>query len=313
MINQNKPILVIGGSGRTGQCLTYLLKRGMYKYYAPTKLEMNVLQPNSIEPILSLYDIEYVINLFGITTTIRLNHDFPADIFTQTIIGNTNIIKACNTCGVEKLINIVSSCAYPSDKPFLKESEFWTGEVHESVRPHALAKRGMYALSQFYRQQYGLNVICLAFNGLYGSVRNWNNPDSLKACDSLIKKIVDARLSGSPTVVLYGTGKPRREWLYTQNAAESIIRALELYNDEEILNVGTGIDYTIKELAEIIAQHANYKGEIIFDPSYEDGQPKKLFDVSKQKEILKWYPWADISYGVSETIRDYETYLKGKS
>ncbi len=180
---------------------------------------------------------------------------------------------------------------------------------HPSVLAHGLAKKNTYVLGEFYRQQYGLNVINVALNNIYGGVRDWSRSADLKVVDALIKTFVDGERFPYDSIDIYGTGVARRESLYVSDAAEGILQAFEKYDESGLLNIGNGVDYSIREYANIIALLARYCGKINYSGG-NDGQIKKLFDVRKMKSKLQWEPKTQLLNGLAETILDYKNYLK---
>lgn len=301
-------VVVLGSTGVVGRALIRLLQERKLRYYRKYRSDYDARyeEDNCFSEIKR---DSVVVNLIAEKTTIALNKEKPATICENTLRTNMNVLKMCHNAGVKKLINIVSSCAYPGDciEP-MGEDYFWKGSPHESIRPHGLAKQAVYGLSQFYRQEFGLNVVCLAFNSIYGGTV-WEKPETLKVLESLVKKIVDAKNRNIESVTLWGTGDPRREFLYVDDAAESILQAIKKYDDGELLNIGSGYDISIKDLAEGIKLAAGYKGEILWDTSKPDGQIRKLLSVEKMKTTLNWEPPTLLANGIQKTIEDFENYV----
>ena len=194
----------------------------------------------------------------------------------------------------------------------MKESNFWNGTVHPSVRSHGLAKKTVYALSQFYRTENNLDSVCLCMNSIYGGNSSWNRPDTLKVLEALVKKFIDARNNNIPIVNLSGTGEVYREFLHADDAAEAILLAID-YNEPELLNISSGADISVKKLAEGIKLAVGYTGDIVWGDSREDGQYRKLLSDEKMLGKLKWSPRIPLVEGLQQTIDSYENFLKEKT
>jgi len=212
---------------------------------------------------------------------------------------------------VEKFIGIGSVCAYPKDNiriPF-KEEDLWNGYPEETNAPYGLAKRFMLVQSQAYRKEYGLNAIHLLMVNLYGPGDNFN-PDTSHVIPALIRKVDEAKKQGRKYIEAWGTGKPTREFFYVEDAAEGIILAAEKYNKAEPVNLGSGKEISIKDLAELICKLMGFKGEIRWDTSKPDGQPRRLFDHSRAEREFGFKAKTDFEQGLKKTIEWYKNSLK---
>lgn len=311
----NDLILVIGGYGTIGNEVCRLLSERNANYIAVNKKSLDFLDYNLVMNYLNFCRPKYIINLMAVKTNISKNKKSPFDIYAQTVQMNTNLFAALTEVLMdtdyykpEKIISVVSSCAYGDTGLTLVEDKFDTYSVNQSIAPHGNAKRNLYYLAQYARQQYEMNAITLCFNNIYGGV-DWNKPYDLKVCDALIKKFVDARRNEDPSVTIFGTGKPRREFLYYTDAAESILQVLKKYDDGELLNIGCGWDISIMGLAKIIKEIVGY-GEIRTDKSKPDGQMNKLLSNQKMKTVLyPWEPSIGLKEGIEKTALTYERYL----
>ena len=308
-------ILFLGSTGTIGKCLKNLLIENMYDFYAPTHNECDLIDQNNghsglqnLEYILSDYNITDIISLSAVKTSIFLNKEKPADICYHTLQMNINLFEACKRYNkLNKILHIVSSCGYPTDIDLLRENDFFAGEVHESVRPHALSKKVIYALGKFYRQQYKLPIVACCLNNVYGNC-DYDKKDTFKVLDSLIVKFVDAKLTNQPSITINGTGAARREFIYAKDAACGILEVFKKY-DGDLINVGSGYDFTVKELTEnFIRPLVGYKGEIIWLGG-EDGQLRKCFEINRMISQLGWHPPTSLVEGIQETINNYYEYL----
>ena len=312
MIDKTKSILVLGAYGRLGkQVINKLEESGYTNILFPTHNMCDLLNPYSYEQYFHSVKPSYVINLAAKITNINLCNHYPASIARETVLMSTAALEMCKRYEVEKLVNVISSCAYDGEASLLKEEEFLTGSPHPSIMAHGLAKRMVYFLGNSYAKQYHMNVVNVAFNTFFGHA-DWSRPNSLKFLDSLIVKIVDAKLLKYKNVEIWGSGKPRREVIYTPDAAEGLLRTFETYNKEELINVGCGVDYTIADYANMIAQIVRYKGELCYDKNRPDGQYQKLFSVEKQRSELDWSPPTNIKDAISATIEDYKEFSKNR-
>jgi GDP-L-fucose synthase len=208
--------------------------------------------------------------------------------------------------GVEKFVAIGTICAYPKFTPVpFKEDNLWNGYPEETNAPYGLAKKMLLVQSQAYRHQYGFNSIYLLPVNLYGPGDNFD-PDSSHVIPALIKKVCDAKEKGDKHVVAWGTGEVSREFLYVEDAAEGIVLATEKYNKADPVNLGAGFELSIKELAELICDLAGFDGEIEWDTSMPDGQPRRCLDTSKAKEEFGFEAKTDFQEGLRRTIEWYE-------
>lgn len=306
-------IVVLGATGVVGREFCRLLQEKKAKYYKPDRYEYDAIENNKgYYNYFQCNSESIVVNLLAEKTNIQRNKKEPVTICANTLRMNMNVLDICSAYKVKKLINVISSCAYPGNcvEP-MSEDYFWNGSPHESILPHGEAKRCVYALSQFYRQQFRLNVVCIAFNSLYSNTC-WNRPETLKVLESMVKKIVDAREANLSYVTFFGSGSPRREFLHVKDAAESILQVIEKYDDSEILNIGNNFDIQIKKLAEGIKLAVGYKGQIKWDNG-QDGQMRKMLCSEKMERVLNWSPKVKLADGIQETIEDYEKYLKLES
>lgn len=313
MIDKNKSILVLGAYGRIGKSLIPLLEQSGYtNLLFPTHKTCDLLDKFSYEQYFHTERPDFVINLSGRTTNINLCEQYPATICQYTLQMNIAVLEMCRRYDVQKLVNVLCSCAYPDGKDILREAEFWDGNPHESVLAHGLAKRTCYFLSEAYAKQFHMNIVTVGLNNIVGGA-DWSRPNSQKFLDSLIVKFIEAKEFKLKQVNLWGSGSPRRECLFYKDAAEGILRVFEsLYSSSELINVGTGKDRSIIQWAELVKNAVGYKGEITWDENKPDGQLKKLFDINKMNHVLHWKPVTSDEEAISETIKEYKEYIKDK-
>lgn len=309
-MNKQNKILILGAYGRLGKILVGLMEsQGYTNLLYPTHRMCDLLDPYSYEQYFHAERPEAVINLAAKTTNINLCKHYPASICRETVLMNISTMEMCKKYEVKKLVNIITSCAYDGESPILKEEEFYNGSPHPTIMPHGLAKRTIAFLGESYASQYHMNVVNVAMNSFFGC-GDWSKPASLKFLDALIVKIVDAKLLGYKTIELWGSGKPRREVLYTKDAAQGLLQVFENYDSPDLINVGTGEDKTITEWAKLIAEVVKWKGELVYNREKPDGQFQKLFDVQKMKDSLNWIPPTDIKDAIKECVEDYKNFRK---
>jgi GDP-L-fucose synthase len=228
---------------------------------------------------------------------------YPGTIYYDNLLMGANAMESARLTGVKKYVNIIAGCAYPGDPRdgILREDEFEAGPMHPTVENYGMTKRAAVMQAKCYRRQYNFNAISLILINLYGPGEHFH-PDRSHALAALIRKFYEAKRDGIPEVVVWGTGRPVREWLYVEDAAEGIIRAAERYDDVEPLNIAVGRGYTIAELAAMIQEIVGYEGRIVYDTTKPDGALRKTGDITKMKAMLDWEPPTPIREGIRRTL-----------
>jgi len=251
-----------------------------------------------------------VVNLAADCGGIGYNRNYPGQLFYNNMMMNLNVVDACRVFNIPKLVLLGSVCGYPKFTPVpFQEKLLWHGYPEETNSAYGLAKRETLTLAQSYRKQYGLNSIYLLMVNLYGPHDHFFSDKKSHVIPALIDKFVDAKEEGARSVTLWGSGKPTREFLYVEDAAEAIFLATERYNEPEPVNIGTGNEVSIAELAEAIRSIVGYYGEVLWDATYPDGQPRRCLDVSKAKDLFGFKSKITYSEGLRRTV---EWYLKEK-
>ena len=306
-----KKILVTGGAGFLGSFVVEKLMRDKgvdsdnIRIPRSRDMDLKVLE-NGVKAV---RDVDIVIHIAGRGGGIGYNRKYPGTLFYDNIVMNTQMMEAARKEGVEKFVGIGTVCAYPKFTPVpFKEDDLWNGYPEETNAAYGLAKKMMLVQSQAYRHQYEFNCIHLLMVNLYGPRDNFS-PEASHVISALIKKIFDAKESGEDYIEVWGTGKATREFLYVEDAAEGIILATEKYNKSEPVNLGSGFEISIKELVELIAEIAGFNGEIRWDTSKPDGQPRRCLDVSKAKEAFGFEAKVDFREGLKRTIEWYKNGL----
>jgi GDP-L-fucose synthase len=248
---------------------------------------------------------DVVIHLAAVVGGIGANREHPGEFFYKNLMMGVQLIEQGRLRGIEKFVAIGTICAYPKFTPIpFKEDDLWCGYPEETNAPYGLAKKMLLVQSQAYRKEYGFNSIFLLPVNLYGPGDNFD-PASSHVIPALIKKCVDAIDSGADHIVCWGTGKVSREFIYAADAAEGILLATESYNGSEAVNIGAGFEITIKDLAEQIAKLTGFLGEIRWDSSQPDGQPRRCLDVSQAKKLFGFESKTSFDKGLKATIDWY--------
>ena len=304
----DKKVSVTGGAGFLGSFIVEKLKeKGVNEndIRIPRSRDTDLRRwEKSVEVV---KDVEVVIHLAAKVGGIGYNQKYPATLFYDNAIMGIQMMEAARQENIEKFVAVGTICAYPKFTPVpFKEDDLWKGYPEETNAPYGLAKKMLLVQSQAYRQQYGFDSIYLLPVNLYGPRDNFDL-ESSHVIPALIKKIFDAKESGEDCITVWGTGKATREFLYVEDAAEGIILATERYNKSEPVNLGSGFEISIKELVELIAEIAQFDGEIRWDTSKPDGQPRRCLDVSKAKEEFGFEAKVDFREGLRKTIEWYGT------
>lgn len=246
-----------------------------------------------------------VVNCAAFVGGIQWGYEKPAEIFYNNILMSTNLMEASRLTGVKRFANPISNCSYPAHltKDF-KEEEWWDGPLHESVLVYGFVRKASWVQSWAYYKQYGFETINLILPNMYGPEDHFDQARS-HALGALIKKFVEAKRENRPQVIVWGTGKPIREWLYVDDGAEVLIKALEIEPTPEPINVGVGKGISISELAELTKEIVGYEGKIVLDKSRPDGAPYKTMDNTKLKKIFNWIPPTSLKEGIKETVKWY--------
>lgn len=310
----DKKILVTGGNGFIGKYVVKKLKeRGVKEenLSIPRRVEYDLRKIENCQEVVK--DMDIVIHLAANSAGIGYIREHPAEMFYDNITMGVNIMHEAWKAGVEKFVAIGTICAYPKFAPIpFKENDLWNGYPEETNAPYGLAKKMLLVQAQAYREQYGFNAIYLLPVNIYGPGDNFNS-DSSSVITSLIKKFLDAKMRNKDEVVVWGTGKVTREFLYVEDAAEGIILATERYNKPDPVNIGAGFEISIRDLTNMIGKLTGFTGKIVWDKTKPDGQPRRLLDTTKAKKEFGFVAKTPFEAGLRKEKEWYEQYILEKN
>lgn len=299
----DKRVVVTGGAGFLGTFLVDKLReRGCNEVFVPRSTEFDLRERDHIIRLYEQVKPHIVIHLAAVVGGIGANQANPGRFFYDNAIMGIQLMEYARLAGVEKFVATGTICAYPKFCPVpFREDDLWDGYPEETNAPYGLAKKMMLVQAQSYREQYGFNAIYLLPVNLYGPRDNFDLQTS-HVIPALIRKFAEAKESGAEEVVLWGDGSPTREFLYVEDAAEGVLLATERYDGPLPVNLGTGEETTIKDLAEMIAREINFSGRFIWDTSKPNGQPRRCLDVSRAKELFGFEAVHRLRDGIPKTV-----------
>lgn len=302
----SRRICVTGGAGFLGSHLIEnLRRRGATQIFIPTIEEYNLVEPADIHRMLDDARPDIILHLAAHVGGIGANREHPAEFFYDNLMMGVQLMHQAYLRGVEKFVALGTVCAYPKFTPVpFKEDDLWNGYPEETNAPYGLAKKMLLVQAQAYRAQYGFNSVFLLPVNLYGPRDNFNLQSS-HVIPALIRKCIEAQESGEKEVVVWGDGSPTREFLYVEDAAEGIALATERYNDSEPVNLGSGYEISIKELAERIARLTGFEGRLRWDTSKPNGQPRRALDTSRAEARFGFRAAVNFEEGLRRTIEWY--------
>jgi GDP-L-fucose synthase len=319
---EDKRVIVTGGAGFLGSYVVKKLKErhaaeviiprieeyDLCDLHAIRRLFADVLAKplaSDLPPAASQPSNLIIIHLAAKVGGIGANREHPADFFYDNLMMGSQLMHEAWRAGVGKFVAIGTICAYPKFTPIpFKEEDLWDGYPEETNAPYGLAKKMLLVQAQAYRQQYGFNAIYLLPVNLYGPGDNFD-PKSSHVIPAQIRKFIEAQESGQNQVVMWGDGSPTREFLYVEDAAEGILLAAEHYNGPDPVNLGSGMEISIKQLSETIAHLTGYQGEVIWDTSFPNGQPRRALDVSRAEKFFGFRAQMRFEEGLKRTIEEY--------
>jgi GDP-L-fucose synthase len=301
-----KRIVVTGGAGFLGAYVIEKLKiRGCKDILIPRIEDYDFVQPGAVKRMYKNARADIVIHLAAQVGGIEVNRRNPGKFFYDNLMMGVQLMEEGRQTGLEKFVALGTICAYPKFTPVpFKEEDLWNGYPEETNAPYGLAKKMLLVQSQAYRQQYGFNSIFLLPVNLYGPGDNFD-PKSSHVIPSLIKKCLDAIRENKSEIVVWGTGKASREFLFVEDCAEGIVLATEKYDKSDPVNLGAGFEISIKDLVSLIIRLTGFKGAVNWDATKPDGQPRRMLDTSRAQKEFGFKSWTNFEEGLTKTIEWY--------
>jgi GDP-L-fucose synthase len=303
----DKRVTVTGGAGFLGQHLVRRLERLGAQVFVPRQRDYNLTTLDACLRCLLEHPSDVVFHAAAYYGGIGINQTEPGTLYYTNLVMGANLFEAARLAKVGKVVAIGTACSYPGYlEGELKEVDLWAGPCHASVVNYGLTKKMLSVQAAAYKRQYGLDSIHLILTNLYGPGDSYN-PERSHVVAALVRKFVEAEAAKAPSVEVWGTGKPVREFIYVEDCADAIILAAQHYNDVTLpLNIGTGIGTTIRELSEAVCDASDYQGKMVWNTDKPDGALKKVLDVTRMKTALEgWTPPTDLKAGLAKTVAWY--------
>lgn len=299
-------IVVTGGAGFLGSHLVEELKaRGYDDVFVPRSAEYDLRDPDAVQQLYHDINPDAVIHAAATVGGIGANRERPGEFFYDNAIMGIELIEQARRYDVEKFVTLGTICSYPNHTPVpFSEEDLWDGYPEETNAPYGIAKKALLTQGRAYRRQYGFNSIHLLPVNLYGP-RDDFDPETSHVIPAIIKKCIDAQERGEDSITAWGTGTPTREFLYVTDAARGIVDAMEQYNSPEPMNLGSGHEVSIQELIEMIVEVVGFEGDIIWDESKPDGQPRRCLDTSRASDSLGWKAEVQLRDGLENVVEWY--------
>jgi GDP-L-fucose synthase len=299
--------LVTGGAGFLGSHVVQALRRhGCHDVVVPRRREYDLVDAAAVRRVYADVRPRVVIHLAGVVGGIEANRRNPGRFFHDNMAMGLHVVEEARRARVDKLVMIGTVCSYPKSPPVpFREDDLWNGFPEETNAPYGIAKKALFVMAAGYRAQYGLNAVCLLPVNLYGPRDNFD-PDAGHVIPALIRRCVDARERGSGQIVCWGSGTASREFLYVEDCAEAIVLATERYDAPEPVNIGGSDEITIRDLAALVAKATGFTGDVVWDPSRPDGQPRRCVDASRAEKAFGFRAKTPLVEGLRRTVAWYE-------
>jgi GDP-L-fucose synthase len=299
-------VMVTGGAGFFGSFVTARLRaEGAGEVFVPRSREYDFVDPEAVSRAYRDARPDIVIHLAAIVGGIGANQGHPGVFFYKNLMMGVQIMEEARRRGVEKFVAIGTACSYPKHTPVpFREDDLWMGYPEETNAPYGLAKKMLLVQSQAYRAEYGFNSINLLPTNLYGPRDNFDLQTS-HVIPALIRKCVEAKRAGAASVTCWGTGKPSRDFLYVEDAALAVVMATERHADADPVNLGSGAEVSMRDLAQLICKATGYQGELVWDASRPDGQPRRCLDTARAERAFGFRARTPLAVGLERTVEWY--------
>ena len=299
----DRRVLLTGSGGFLGRVITSRIERSMpAAFFTPRKSELDLRDGAAVGAYLRENRPNLIIHAAAVVGGIGANRAHPGSFFYENAIMGIQLIEEARRAGIEKFVCLGTICAYPKFTPVpFREEELWNGYPEETNAPYGVAKKALLVQLQSYRQEYGFNGVYLLPVNLYGPRDNFDLETS-HVIPAMIRKFVEANERGDREVVLWGDGTPTREFLYVEDAADGIVTAAEKYDDGEPVNLGRGEEISIRTLAEVIARKTGFDGQIVWDSTKPNGQPRRMLDVTRAERLFGFRAKTGLDEGMANTV-----------
>jgi GDP-L-fucose synthase len=297
--------MVTGGAGFLGSFLVERLRASGAEVFVPRSAEFDLTRASDAERCLDVSKPDVVIHAAAKVGGIGANREHPGSFFRDNALMGIHLIEACRTRPIRKLVCLGTICAYPKFTPVpFREDALWDGYPEETNAPYGIAKKALLVMLQAYRQEFGFNGVYLLPVNLYGPRDNFDLETS-HVIPAMIRKLLLAKEAGRPEVVLWGDGSPTREFLYVEDAADGILAATDRFDGQDPVNLGSGEEIAVRDLAETVRELVGYEGRVVWDTSQPNGQPRRRLDTTRAEELFGWRAKTPLAEGMKRTLDWY--------